>query len=104
MTQPLLFQEPNPPRIADGASSGSDSRSRSRTHVGRARERSRRSQGWCPRLRSVPVETGEKPSGLVGASRGSACPAAWACWRPESSDRSDPCNMMTPTTAQADHY
>ncbi len=79
MTQPLHFQEPNPPRTADGASSGSDSGSRSRIHLGRAGERSRRSQGWCPRLRSVAVETGEKPSGRP-RGRVSWTGCARACW------------------------
>ena len=98
---PTHFQEPSP------ACTGSDSDggSRSRIHVGRARRRSRPPQGWCPRLTPVAVETGEKPSGRPrGRVSWASVPCNGACWRSEGPDRTNLCSMMTPTTAQADHY
>ena len=87
------------------ADSDSGRGGRSRIHVGRARRRSRRPQGWCPRLPPRTIETGEKPS---DRSRGrvswTSVPCPGACWRPDAPDRTNLCSMMTPTTAQADHY
>ena len=85
--------------------SDSDGGSRSRILVGHARRRRRTPQGRCPRLRSVPVETGEKHSDLSrGRVSQNSVPCPGPCWRPKPPGRLAQCSiMMPPTAAQADH-